>query len=631
MRNYSVTEVAEYLTDGFWRYQADSYGYTYWGPPVLSATTGGTVTVSLETLGPMNTYLARTALQAWSAVSGLNFVERNWSSAMIQLQDSVYNDANTQWTGGKARVNIGGSWNAAYGESLSSYTFHTWIHEIGHALGLGHAGPYNGNARYGTDNSYLNDSWQMSLMSYFSQTENTSIDASYAFAITPMPADIAAIQMLYGDFATAGAGNTIYGDGSNAAGWTGRAWRMLTQGEFDRAVTLTIYDRAGDDTLRLISYGRDLTIRLVPGSASDIYGGRGNLLIGPDTIIESVHTGAGNDRIYGQWADNIIRAGAGNDSVWGGAGNDRLFGEAGNDQLFGEAGNDWLVGGPGADVLNGGEGSDTASWGDSTIGVVVDMNDQTRNAGGALGDRLVSIEHLNGTAHDDELAGDGNANQLVGGAGNDTLIGRNGDDTLTGGAGNDRLRGGGGADRLNGGAGTDIADYTDATSGVVIDLRSGTGAGGIAAGDRLFGIENIDGSNHADRLYGDSGANLLIGNGGNDKLFGRGGDDTLMGGPGRDTLDGGPGDDELWGGAGADVFVLAEGSDRVMDFATGIDLLVFTPEPEGLGAAPTVDWLLGIGMVNKWGHAVFHLGQGNRFVVENIGDLDLLSDVILFG
>lgn len=48
-----------------------------------------------------------------------------------------------------------------------------------------------------------------------------------------------------------------------------------------------------------------------------------------------------------------------------------------------------------------------------------------------------------------------------------------------------------------------------------------------------------------------------------------------MGGDGADVLDGGGGNDTLRGGAGADVFVFGAGfaSDRVADFAPGVDHL----------------------------------------------------------
>jgi hypothetical protein len=39
-------------------------------------------------------------------------------------------------------------------KTIDSYSFQTYVHEIGHALGLGHGGPYNGSASYGLDNLY---------------------------------------------------------------------------------------------------------------------------------------------------------------------------------------------------------------------------------------------------------------------------------------------------------------------------------------------------------------------------------------------------------------------------------------------------------------------------------------------
>jgi Ca2+-binding RTX toxin-like protein len=44
---------------------------------------------------------------------------------------------------------------------------------------------------------------------------------------------------------------------------------------------------------------------------------------------------------------------------------------------------------------------------------------------------------------------------------------------------------------------------------------------GSASGDTLFGIENLNGSNFGDTLYGNDLANTLNGFGGNDRLFGR--------------------------------------------------------------------------------------------------------------
>src|SRR5262249_58789755 len=72
----------------------------------------------------------------------------------------------------------------------------------------GHQGPYNGSGTYGTSNIYANDTWQYSVMSYFSQPNYGG--SSYAFLLTPMMADIYAVVGLYGA-ATTHAGDTVYG------------------------------------------------------------------------------------------------------------------------------------------------------------------------------------------------------------------------------------------------------------------------------------------------------------------------------------------------------------------------------------------------------------------------------------
>src|SRR4029078_4649594 len=107
--------------------------------------------------------------------------------------------------------------------------------------------------------------------------------------------------------------------------------------------------------------------------------------------------------------------------------------------------------------------------------------------------------------------------------------------TLIGNAGDDTLQGGAGADSLDGGAGTaDFADYSCSSAGVTVNLSTGSGSGGDAAGDTITGIEGLFGSAFADVLTGDGNANTLIGNAG---------DDTLQGGAGADRLDGGAGTD----------------------------------------------------------------------------------------
>ena len=125
--------------------------------------------------------------------------------------------------------------------------------------------------------------------------------------------------------------------------------------------------------------------------------------------------------------------------------------------------------------------------------------------------------------------------EIEGTAGSDTLTGNGLNNIISGFGGHDTIEGLGGADRINGGPGTDTATYKSSAVGVTINLATGAGSGGHAQGDTLTGVENLDGSFHADRLSGDSGANTIRGLAGNDMIEGLGGADTIDGGTGTDT------------------------------------------------------------------------------------------------
>jgi len=100
------------------------------------------------------------------------------------------------------------------------------------------------------------------------------------------------------------------------------------------------------------------------------------------------------------------------------------------------------------------------------------------------------------------------------------------------------------------------------------------GKGGEAQGDRISKVENIGGSDYADRLTGNNLANEMRGYGGNDRLNGGGGNDTLNGNGDNDRLNGGKGDDDMSGGPGNDTFVFGPGfgHDTIEDFVGGLGL-----------------------------------------------------------
>ena len=96
---------------------------------------------------------------------------------------------------------------------------------------------------------------------------------------------------------------------------------------------------------------------------------------------------------------------------------------------------------------------------------------------------------------------DGN-DTLLGNTGNDSLDGGSGNDSLTGGSGDDTLRGQAGNDFLDGGDGLDYASYGNSTSGIFVDLISGTVQDGQGSIDRLTNIEGIVGSDFGDYMTG---------------------------------------------------------------------------------------------------------------------------------
>lgn len=91
-------------------------------------------------------------------------------------------------------------------------------------------------------------------------------------------------------------------------------------------------------------------------------------------------------------------------------------------------------------------------------------------------------------------------------------------------------------DNLDGGDGNDTVSYAAATQGVRVDLVSGAGAYGIAAGDHYTSIENAIGGSGTDSLVGSAGNNALDGGAGDDVIIGNGGADLLTGGAGADRF-----------------------------------------------------------------------------------------------
>ena len=264
----------------------------------------------------------------------------------------------------------------------------------------------------------------------------------------------------------------------------------------------------------------------------------------------------------------------GNDFINGTAGNDFIDALSGDDTIAADAGNDTLIGGPGNDSLGGGAGLDTVDYFAPGVAVVVDLANGTALDGFGGTDVLSNVEGADGSIANDTLIGDLNANSFFGDDGDDSIEGGDGDDFLSGGDGNDMLFGGkGDFDALSGGAGNDVIDgglggndevqFTDAMSGVSVDLEEGIANDGSGGVDTLNEIEGALGSDFNDTLDGNEVANQLLGGNGDDMINGFGGTDTLNGGAGDDTILGGFANDILVGGGGFDILNGEDGNDTL--------------------------------------------------------------------
>lgn len=590
---YTYEQIADYiLTTGWDRTTPIGYNIDVGD----SSTSNDSIKVNITKLTADGQFLATKALEAWTMVSGIQF---DFVSSGEQLDfDDNQSGAFAGWSSlgsyiTSSYVNVSTGWLNNNGTTIGSYSFQTYMHEIGHALGIAHAGPYDGNATFGIDNAYANDSWQASIMSYFSQTENTNIDADYAVAVTPMIADIIAIKELYGDAGDLRIGDTIYGVGSTAGGYYDDLNSITS------AFTFTVFDDGGTDTINFSDATDNQTVDLNARAVSDVYGLTGNMVIADGTVIENFISGSGNDIIVGNSSDNNLTGGLGNDELSGGAG---------------------------ADALIGGSGIDEARYASSSQAIGADLITENNNIArfgpfpttDASGDTFSSIENIFGSQYDDYLRGDHGSNKLTGWNGNDFLAGRDGDDALWGSNGNDIMWGGRGEDELIGGAGFDEARYTDSTAGLTVDLLTGNNTW-IAKGDVFTSIENLFGSVNDDILRGDNGRNKLTGFYGDDTLFGRGGDDVILGSDGNDVI---------YGGSGNDIFFFRVGDDTdvIKDFeaasADQISLALYT------GIENFADLS---GSINQDGADVrITLTGGDEIILENQSVADIGSDDFLF-
>lgn len=412
-----------------------------------------------QTFNSIQKEFVKTALAYISGIIDIQFVETNDPDA-----SNVIAFANNVQTG-----SAGYAYNP-YGQAIGSdvlldsyssnlapadgdYAALTYIHEIGHALGLKH--PFGHVDAVGAEGeapflSDAEDSTQWSVMSYASRSQEYHLRYS--------PFDIAALQYLYGPSKQTQTDDTytLHADSANF-----------------------IWDGGGNDTVDGSALTQGMMLYLTSGywgyigTQSSLISSAGQVTVNFGTTIENAKGGAGNDTIVGNATSN---------------------------HLYGGAGDDTLTGGAGDDTLEGGTGIDTAVFSGTRSNFILANTaasyiaiDRVATEGW---DTLTGIEKISfagsivtlGTASDIGL-------YIEGTLSGDTLQGTSGQDIMFAEAGNDILQPGTGNDYVDGGAGVDTVIQSGMRTGSTVSRTSSdinvTNNVGAQGSDLLKNVERV--------------------------------------------------------------------------------------------------------------------------------------------
>jgi Ca2+-binding RTX toxin-like protein len=383
----------------------------------------------------------------------------------------------------------------------TNYNNHnTYIHELGHALGLHHTHfdliPAIPRGSY--------DSGKYTVMSYDPHPGESRAPTEWQIL------DIAALQHHYGsgDIDKTNLYNEFHEISGNGT---------------SRDRIFSIWDPSGTDKIDAAAYvGKSAYIDLRPGHFSSIGPNAFDAVgSGPaDKINDNYTVTLGTDNILGR--ENIsIAFGAYIENATGADGNDVIVGNLLSNILSGNNGSDLLFADGFAidyanDVLVNVLDRASTNLKSELHSSSSDADYRRVTQGGLAGpdaitlaftqDRAKQINKLYGDAGNDLLVGSWGKDELFGGADNDILLGDKGDDILDGGAGNDTLDGGDGED--------DKVDYSSvAARGILIDVVSQQI--GLGQTEAIIQVAN-DGTNGRDTLVG--GIETLVGTSKSDRV-----------------------------------------------------------------------------------------------------------------
>jgi serralysin len=553
--NLTLAQVLAQLDSGsHWSGSTITYSF-----PTTTANmyTGGGEGSGFSALSNTQVTFAEYALVCWDELIA-SFMSEGTGKTNIEFGNTTtgidYAHAYFPTTGS---VWFNSDYNGLKNPEIGGYDYATYIHEIGHALGLNHMGDYNGGGNWEPE-SYQ-DSTVLSIMSYFGpdQGSNTGINdimwadwvkggVTYA-AQTPMLNDIMAIQDMYGADTTTRTGATTYGFNSNISGSAAQFFDF----DINSNPILCIYDSSGNDTLDLSGFSTSCTISLVAGTFSDCNDMTNNISIAYTATIENAVGGSKADTITGNGVANILTGGRGNDTINGAGGDDiAVFSGAFANYTIVDNGNGSYtvtdnVGTDGTDTLNSIE---TLRFSDRDVGEGDTGSDTAP---------VISIPLVDKTADLDTLF----SYTFASGSFTDPN-----DDTLTYTA---TLQGGGSLPTwLSFDAGTRTFSGTpDAGDAGTISVKVTASDGTESASDTFDIVVGDDDAGTF--IFGNKRDNNLWGTASDETIRAMAGNDKVRAGAGDDTLEGGTGRDLLWGQDGADTFKFGNknGRDDIKDFS----------------------------------------------------------------
>jgi len=598
--NWTDSQVLNQLVSG---YSWSGATITFAIPTSTAGMTGSTEKTGFTSLNAAQTSKAITALSLWDDLMLVDLVQTTASTSNIEFGNSqngvsyahaYFPSASTVW------------FNTGYADLanpvIGRHGFLTFVHEIGHALGLDHMGDYNGSGNWSP--SSFQDSTVLSVMSYFGPSWGSgaangqglvawadwiSASGSLYSPQTPMLNDIMAIQAIYGVETTTRTEDTTYGFNSTVGTASGGIYDFTSNAN----PILCLFDSGGTDTLDLSGWSTTSTISLVSGTFSSCNSMTYNISIAYTCSIENAVGGGGNDILTGSAFANRLDGGSGNDTLTGGMGDDVLIGGNGSDTAIfaGAYALYTILHDAGTFIVSGGsDGTDTLSGIEH-----FQFSDQTVLASSLTGGEplpngqpfAVSIATTTASANEGNsgttlftftvsLAQAATSSQSV----NYTVSGTGGNAASS-------------ADFTSALTGT-VAFATGQTSATVQVLVSGDT---VVEQDETFMVTLSDASSglqigtaaatatiiNDDVSYkiinGNKNANTPSESSGPDAINGLGGNDIIYRNNGNDLINGGLGNDRMTGGAGSDTFRFTNlhfGKDRILDYVDGTDVLSFS-------------------------------------------------------